>query len=885
MNRLSAIVFFFCLTIQITKAQVASESQEIPKILMSVNEIRDFPVQGLQNFIVTTSGVVDVQRLPSNILRFKVIGSGSTLIYIWDALGRKTIQIEVTGLATNQITTFRPGYDPAGNEFIYHMTLNNQLSNGLFNSPFWGHEFSSSVPFGKTNELRTLLKASTLDIGKAEPSQYLPFSNHTHIDQFLSYVQSRQSTWAMGDVNYNPGQLSITGFPLRGGSAEWFSVDRRKQVQVFGGRSRPRLRTNDLWNEPSEYFYGLTGASEVFPNITVKSSFVYLDQQNNTSASGVQNDYVGDVEFQARPFSDRFNIEGEFGKSKDDFASRVLLEFTPYWGRVFSSFKMVGPKYVSPSNFFLQKNFNETNFITEVKPNRKHGLIFNYQLTQLKKDPVLVVESVDVHRIQVSSLYQKNEEISYLSNALASRSVSKSSPQENQRLDFTYQRIFLKTQNQLYAQVFGQHAKTALNMQSSDRWGGGLDIRGIKKYSRSLQLYIQHSLQYNRVSGASDYSEFVSGIGPTLDYTNKKKVFSTGFYETIAFRDAFSQMSNVLSPFFSTYYNVNLALGFGARMNFNWDLTNQSNTLAAVGELIYRFGSRVPDTLFTGLVSSAHITGVVFIDENADGVYQPEEKRIDRYMVKLNDEEKVSIFQPTFFLKALAGQNKVLVELPPEWQSYQFGIANPAEFQLTSRETKTLVFPIAKRIVVHGMARLHEDESLKNNMEKGLEGVQIDISGEGFSAKVFTSLSGNFNTFVTKPGKYVATLNALELPRGYKCIGSSTVEFTVKEGEVNEVPPFAIQARRFILGRAFVDLNDNRVFDEGEKVIPGIRITVGSSTTVSEQDGTFSFTQLPAGNFKISVEPLQVKNANLVLINQQINIPEAGTLELNIPYQ
>lgn len=862
---------------------------------MSLNEIRDFPVQGFRNFIVTTSGVVDVQNLPTDILRIKVIGSGSTLIYIWDSQGRKTIQIEVTGLAPNQITSFRPGYDPAGNEFIYHTMMNNQFANGERISPFWNHEFSASVPFHKTSEWRTLLRASTNEPGPAEISHYSPFSSSTVFDQMLSYYQAPTYTVAVGDVNYNAGELSITGFPLRGISTEVHSANHQNQIQVFGGSSRPHLRTTDLFSDPSENFYGAAGTKEIFPNILIKSSLVYLDQPPTSLVPGLtfKNDFVADLGFQARPFTDTLTFEGEYGRSSDDDAARILAEYAPFWGRILLGYRQIGKNYITPSSFFLLKNFREASFITDVKPTKKLGFTLNYQLSELGADPILLSEKTTSHRLQLNSLYQANEEKSYLTGISVTRSSSISTPQYTERGDFTYQRFFKKSLNQFYAQVFGQHSKNYFISQSMDRIGGGTDIRYTRNFSKILQMYLQSTFQMNRIKSTFSstttppkYIETIASIGPTLNYVRSNKTLSAGFYENFSFRGSFGEFSHLLQPFLSAYYNLSQALSLGTRMNFNFDLTGHTNYLSIAGELVYRFGSRVPDTLFSTFVPSAVITGAIFEDDNNDGAYQPSEKLVANVTSQLNDEDPIVSKNGGFTYKTDAGLNKISIQLPEGYQNYQFGTSNPATVDLFPRETKMLYFPVNQRIPLHGKVIVHQNPNDPiTEKDAGLEGVKIEISGEGFATVSETSPAGIFNTYVTKPGKYLIKLRVVDLPRGYKYIGPPSMAIVAKEGEISKVPPFVVQARRFVIGRAFVDKNGNHTFDEDEPPAKGVKIRLGTFITVSEEDGSFSISSLPAGNYQIKVQPEKFQDYQLVLLNDRLTIPEAGTVELSIPYQ
>lgn len=872
------------------------ESQEIPLILMSTNEIRDFSFKGLRNFVVTNSGVVDVQRLPVDILRIKVTGSGTTLIFIWDVEGRKTLQIEVTGLASNQITSFRPGYDPAGNEFIYRTTMNNQFTQDAVISPFWNHEFSSSVPLSATNEWRTLLRASTIEQSKLEASNYLPFSNSTILDQFLSYYQTPDYTASIGDINYNAGELSLTGFPLRGASFQLYSSDRQDQFQVFGGANRPNIRTADLFSDPAQNLYGVAGTKNIFPNVSIKSSLVYLDQAGATSIfspTPYESDFVGDIVLQARPFSDKINFEAEYAQSKDGNSTRILGEYLPFWGRVLASHKTVSKDYINPASFFLQRNFTESNFITDFKPTRKLGLTLNYQLNQFKEDPDFSLLKNTVHRVQLSSLYQVNEETSYLSGLSVSRSGTDDSSQDSERADFTYQRFFLKSQNQFFAQFFGQHLKNNFLGNSTERFGGGTDLRYTKNFSKTLQIYLQNNLQMNYVqssfsifSSSPNFVETVASIGPTINFTDRKKTISSGFFETLSFRDSFGQLSHLIQPFFTSYYNLNLALSLGARINLNMDLSNKTTFVAAIGELVYRFGSRVPDTLFSGLAKSAQITGIIFIDENTDGQYQSSEKIITDYTVQINDQDPELINSERFVVKTNVGPVKLTIELPKEYQGYQFATSNPTFLDLYPRETKSLSLAILQRIPLHGKVIVQDEENKPvTEKSRGLEDVKIEITGDNFSETVETLPSGVFNTFVSKPGKYFAKIKTIDLPRGYKYNGPSKIEFTVQEGKVISILPFIVSAKRMIIGRVFFDKNGNSVFDEDDQPIKGIKVKIGTATLISEEDGSFSTASLPAGSYDVKVEPKTYQGFNSVLFSDTVNIPNAGNIEINVPFQ
>ncbi|MEZ4846977.1 MAG: hypothetical protein R2877_08665 [Bdellovibrionota bacterium] len=301
-----ALLFAWFSALPVTFAQIKGETQEIPRITLFLNEIRDIPVQGFRNFIITTSGIVDIENLPSGILRVRALSIGETFVYIFDSTGRRTLQFEVTGASPNQSSSIRPGYDPSGSEFVYRTLMNNQNAGGQWSSPFWIHEFTSSIPVHETNEWRTLLRASTNPGRFSGDVELSPFSSSTGFDQLLSYYQTSRFNVAAGDVNYNPGELSIIGFPLRGGSFQLYGNQMRDQLQFFGGLSRPQIRTNRLFNGTENQLYGVAGTKELARNISLRSSFVYLNQPSTFSlfpGQQYQNDFAADLGIQARPIS------------------------------------------------------------------------------------------------------------------------------------------------------------------------------------------------------------------------------------------------------------------------------------------------------------------------------------------------------------------------------------------------------------------------------------------------------------------------------------------------------------------------------------------------------------------------------------------------------
>jgi hypothetical protein len=161
----------------------------------------------------------------------------------------------------------------------------------------------------------------------------------------------------------------------------------------------------------------------------------------------------------------------------------------------------------------------------------------------------------------------------------------------------------------------------------------------------------------------------------------------------------------------------------------------------------------------------------------------------------------------------------------------------------------------------------------------------VEIKGDRSSKTVTTTRTGLFNTYVTEPGTYTATVLTSELPSGYKSTPSSSIEFTVKQDEVTKLQPMQILAKRRVFGFAFVDENQNRRMDPNEKVLSGIEVHIGKYTTVTDQDGSFAFDGLPAGAHALSVTPQTVQGRHVNLAESEIVLPMAGRVDLPLAYQ
>ncbi len=88
-------------------------------------------------------------------------------------------------------------------------------------------------------------------------------------------------------------------------------------------------------------------------------------------------------------------------------------------------------------------------------------------------------------------------------------------------------------------------------------------------------------------------------------------------------------------------------------------------------------------------------------------------------------------------------------------------------------------------------------------------------------------------------------------------------------------------------GLVFRDSNNNGVHDAGEPVLPGVSVTLSGdypSSTVSGPDGTFTFSDLPAGDYTVSTPPTQQGLASSTPLSSTLTAGENKT-DLQVAYE
>ena len=152
--------------------------------------------------------------------------------------------------------------------------------------------------------------------------------------------------------------------------------------------------------------------------------------------------------------------------------------------------------------------------------------------------------------------------------------------------------------------------------------------------------------------------------------------------------------------------------------------------------------------------------------------------------------------------------------------------------------------------------------------EPGIAGVTVILTGDGVMQTMVTDANGFYTFSDLMPGAYAVSVNPATLPAGLgqtydlDGIGSPhTAQVTLNDGENRIDADFGYADILGSIGdTVWLDINSNGVQDAGEPGIAGVTVTLldsndNSRSAVTNADGWYTFTGLPAGIYTVSVDP------------------------------
>jgi hypothetical protein len=195
----------------------------------------------------------------------------------------------------------------------------------------------------------------------------------------------------------------------------------------------------------------------------------------------------------------------------------------------------------------------------------------------------------------------------------------------------------------------------------------------------------------------------------------------------------------------------------------------------------------------------------------------------------------------TFFIQANALANKSIVGLPRE-----------AEFSLLSglrlNWDSPIVIPRKGRITGYFFQDLNGN-GVRDLGEPGIAGKTIMVKG---GKNTRTDKKGYYSLSV--PEGFIAVEASRDIPEGYFFSTASQKKVEFLKGEDYEIN-FGITSQVYVRGRAYLDVNENSFFDEGDIGMSGVRFIVDSGQTgLAVGSGLYSILKVLSGSNRIQVD-------------------------------
>ena len=173
-------------------------------------------------------------------------------------------------------------------------------------------------------------------------------------------------------------------------------------------------------------------------------------------------------------------------------------------------------------------------------------------------------------------------------------------------------------------------------------------------------------------------------------------------------------------------------------------------------------------------------------------------------------------------------------------------------------------------------------DGLREQGEVPVPGVKIKI---GKGREIASDKDGYFYAQGIKGRKCVIAVNTATLPPGYVLTTPALQEIGVRHGKIESVN-FGLSSRTEAAGIIYEDKNGNKLFDPGDKLLKGIRVTLEDGReTVTDASGRFVFHKMKEGQhtLRLDINSLPPEYLPEVAVFSNFKLTEGASYIYNIP--
>jgi hypothetical protein len=266
------------------------------------------------------------------------------------------------------------------------------------------------------------------------------------------------------------------------------------------------------------------------------------------------------------------------------------------------------------------------------------------------------------------------------------------------------------------------------------------------------------------------------------------------------------------------------------------------------------FGSASPIGSPASWFSRSAIEGIVFVDDNGNGVFDAGERGVPGVPVQVGaGKTVVTDANGRYRVGGLRdGVHQVSIERA----------ALPANLRLASASTVPVELPRGGRNVsfafvgsgmIHGM--VFNDVAFTGRFTGSQPGIAAEVVVEGPGVRRQLAVNGSFSVGGLAPGRYRVSVDPLSLPASYT-IDRAEIDVEIGAGDsaTAQFPVIAVRALAITacLGRG------SRACEPGDAPAIGLRVVAGTNAVTTDGKGRALVRQLPAGRVTVTVDPAAV---------------------------
>ncbi|HWC17116.1 MAG TPA: SdrD B-like domain-containing protein, partial [Terriglobales bacterium] len=347
---------------------------------------------------------------------------------------------------------------------------------------------------------------------------------------------------------------------------------------------------------------------------------------------------------------------------------------------------------------------------------------------------------------------------------------------------------------------------------------------------------------------------------------------------------------------YSLTYQLTPTLQLRSSLNnvFLWDVKQNS----VMRTMVLSAGFQKTFTTAPGGLPFMHrsriIEGRVFRDNNINGYFNAGEPGLPGVEVRLDDgqlavTDELGRYK---FSSVSADQHQVSIALTQFHNPVRMTTRSEADVDLIQQRVAVMNFGILDFARVIG--NIYNDlrfESRRQPDAKGMQDIQLLLDNGKEVLKVQTAGSGDFELDNVPPGEYKLSVDAASIPPNYIVpIDSIAVHVSPVSTAVQDIP---MRALRSIAGNVLLKVpvenpgtaatkrgggrgtRTDSAPDRDFKLVPvsGVQITAGSVNAVTDKEGKFLLRNLPAGDLKVTITPVQPVPSQITVPSGMVKLP------------